>query len=487
MCRALVAAVLLASAHASAQPADPYAPAPAAPADPYGPPKPNPYPGTKKKTPATPAPAPPAPIDNTTTLDPYETRKPAPPAPPPQLPIPPSSPPEDSVLAEQIAQSLVARAQELYDARVFVDAKQLALEALQQSPKGAAGEHARYLVRLANKQLGLPDQPLPGDTIQINATAVDEPDDKVKIENDPLPAQPERPDWQVASRVHGALYFGLLGTTIGSFLTKDNPENGAIPVGLGAAIGGALVAPVIEDKLGWSEAQMRTVGSGTAWGGVIGGFFGDAVKKDGTNARHVLVGASVGSTIGGLAGAGIASQKRFTHGDVALVDTFAGIGAVGGLTLGMLMQPAEGEAYSVNAIVGATAGYVTGFIAAPLTDTTPKRMSRVMFASALGGSVPFLLYAAIYDDSSDSDERAVGFLSTTGLVLGAYIGFRLTRGMADGTDTHDGKRKKDPNELGLVHRHADGQWALGTLGVQPLSPLLAPQPGAHVPLVGGSW
>ncbi|MFN0245748.1 MAG: hypothetical protein ACKV2T_02495 [Kofleriaceae bacterium] len=471
---ALVAAVVLASAPTSAQPADPYAPAPAAPADPYGPPKPNPYPGAKNKAPG--------PIDNSTTLDPYTPDVPA-----PKPPMPPSAPPglDDSVLAEQIAQSLVARAQELYDARVFVDAKQLALEALQQSANGAAGEHARYLVRLANKQLGLPDQPLPGDTIKIDA-AVEE-DDKVKIEDVPLPPQPERPDWQVASRVHAALYFGLLGTTIGSFISKDNPENGAIPVGLGAAIGGALVAPVIEDRLGWTEAQMRTVGSGTAWGGVVGGFFGDAVKKSGTKARHVLVGASIGSTIGGLAGVGVASQKRFTRGDVALVDTFAGIGALGGLTLGMLMQPAEGEAYSVNAIVGATAGWVTGFIAGPLTDTTPKRMSRVMFASALGGSVPFLLYAAIYDDTSDSDERAVGFLSTTGLVLGAYVGFRLTRGMANGTDTHDGTRKKDADELGLFHRHADGHWALGTLGVHPLSPLLAPQPGAHVPLVGGSW
>ena len=47
-------------------------------------------------------------------LDPYAT-----PAPPPGA--------EDPVLAEQIAQALVHRAQELYDARVYVDAKQLAV------------------------------------------------------------------------------------------------------------------------------------------------------------------------------------------------------------------------------------------------------------------------------------------------------------------------------------------------------------------------
>ncbi len=495
MRRVFVAAVLFASAVASAQPADPYGPPPAAPSDPYAPPTPapNPYdtprppPGTKAPPGKKPPPGTKAPIDTTTTLDPYDTRKPAPPPATPPLPIPPSTPPSDPVLAEQIAQSLVARAQELYDARVFVDAKQLALEALQQSPKGAAGEHARYLVRLANKQLGLPDQPLPGDTIKINATAVEE-DDKVVVDNEqPLPAQPERPDSQLASRVHGAMYFGLLGATIGSFFSDENPENGAIPVGLGGAVGGALLAPVIENRLGWTEAQMRTVGSGSAWGGVIGAFMGDAVKRSGTTGRQVLVGASIGSTAGGLVGAAVASQRRFTRGDVALVDTLSGIGAVGGLTLGMLMQPAEGEAYSVNAIIGATAGWLTGFIAAPLTDTTPRRMTRVLGASAIGGAAPFLLYAAMYDDGSHADERTVGFLSTAGLIVGAYVGFRLTRGMADGTDTHDGKRAKDPDEIGLVHRHASGEWALGTLGVQPLSPILAPQPGMQVPLVGGTW
>lgn len=475
-CVQLAIAVLVSSAIASAQPADPYAPPPAGPTDPYAPTAPAPKPAARPA---------PAPLDPGTTLDPYGTRKPATPTPAPPLPIPPSTPPSDPVLAEQIAQSLVARAQELYDARVFVDAKQLALEALQQSPKGVAGEHARHLVRLSNKQLGLPDQPLPGDPIQVSATAVD--DDDVQIQNEPLPPQPERPDRQVASRVHGALYLGLVGATIGSFFSKDSPENGAVPVGLGAAIGGALLAPVIEDKLGWTEAQMRTVGSGTVWGGVIGGFMGDAVKKHGTNGRHVLTGASIGSTIGGLVGVGVASKERFTRGDVALVDTFAGIGAVGGLTLGMLMQPAEGEAYSVNAIVGATAGWLTGFIAGPLTDTTPRRMSRVLGASAVGGAAPFLLYALLYDEASTADERTVGFLSTAGLVVGAYVGFRLTRGMADGTDTHDGKRSKDPDAIALVHRHASGQWALGTLGVRPLSPLLAPEPGAHVPLLGGIW
>src|SRR5690606_26528065 len=118
------------------------------------------------------------------------------------------------------------------------------------------------------------------------------------------------------------------------------------------------------------------------------------------------------------------------------VDTLAGIGTVGGLTMGMLMQPAQPEAYAVNSIIGAAGGVIAGIVAAPNTNTTPRRMLRVAGLSAAGGAVPFLLYGAIYDSGSKADERVVGLLSSVGLVGGAYLGFRLTRGMDEGLDVH---------------------------------------------------
>ena len=66
--------------------------------------------------------------------------------------------------------------------------------------------------------------------------------------------------------------------------------------------------------------------------------------------------------------------------------------------------------------------------------------------SALGGAVPFLLYAAIHDSHSRVDERVVGLLSTGGLVGGAYLGFRITRGMDEGRQdigTQDRGRRPD--------------------------------------------
>jgi hypothetical protein len=217
--------------------------------------------------------------------------------------------------------------------------------------------------------------------------------------------------------------------------------------------------------------------------------FGDVVTQ-GTTGREVLVSASIGSTLAGLGGYAYMRTTKLTRGDVALVDTLAGIGAVGGLTLGMVMQPAQSEAYSLNAVIGIAGGVAVGLIAAPRTNTTPRRMLRVAGLAAAGGAAPFLLYAAIHTSSSTADERVTGLLSTGGLVVGAYLGFRFTRGMDDGLDTLDGKPKKevvDDAPIALVGRSSAGRWGLGGLGVQPLSPALAPQHGIALQLVGAAF
>jgi hypothetical protein len=220
---------------------------------------------------------------------------------------------------------------------------------------------------------------------------------------------------------------------------------------------------------------------------VVGGLFGDIGKTEGTSSRQVLVGASIGATIGGGAGVLLARENRYTPGDIALVDTLAGIGAVGGLTLGMLMQPAEGEAYSLNSAFGAAGGVVVGLIAAPQTNTTPRRMLRVAGLAAAGGAVPFLLYAAAYDKEGHGDERLVGGLSSIGLVAGAIIGFRLTRGMDRDKDQSPRKSPENDAPASLITRSSVGDWSLGTIAVQPLSPTLSPQRGMAFPVVGAAW
>jgi len=450
----------LCPAAALAQPVDPYAPS---------------------KQPATPvpiAPLPPTPTPTPTPPPPKPT-----PTPPPDDANSGAKPSDDPVLAEQVAQQLVARAQELYDARVFPDAKQLAVEALVRSPKGAAAEHAHFLIHAVNQQLGISEEEKP----KIDLTPIEDP----TLKHDKIPAdQPLDTDAQnrrFATSVHGGIYAGLLGAMVGSFFSDDNPAAGAVAVGLAAGVAGGVYLPKLTEKLDMSEAQIRTAGSASVWGGVIGGFFGDAVTRRHTDGREVLVGATIGATLG-LAGGYLGSrQNQLTRGDVALVDTFAGIGALGGLTAGMLMQPAQKDAYAVNSIVGTSVGIVAGLVAAPQTNTTQRRMLRVAGLSLAGGAVPFLLYAAIRSKTSTADERVTGALSTAGLVGGAWLGFYLTDGMDEGLDTLDGKKPVEDAPPSVVGRNSDGHWGLAGLGVQPLSPVLSPQPGMAVSLVGASF
>jgi hypothetical protein len=420
-------------------------------------------------------------------------------------PTDPGTPqPPDFVLAEQIAEQLVARAQELLDARIWLDAKQLAVEALVKSPKGNAADRARYIIRVVNQQLDIKEDPPP------TPPSVVKPHDDVDLSpidgsqappldprRDPPPSEPgpQERDGELAARVHGALYVGVLGATIGAFAGGDRPVAVAVPVGIVTGLGAGLLAPRLTRWLGWDEAQIRTAGSLSAWGGVMGSMFGTAVTgadesatmPSKPTARGVLLGASVGSTLGLAGGAYFAHERRLTRGDVALVDTLAGIGAVGGLTIGMLMQPAQPEAYAVNALLGTAGGVVIGLIAAPQTQTTPGRMLRVAGVAAAGGAIPFLLYAVIADSSTSADERVVGFLSSAGLVGGAYLGFRLTSDFEVGQDVHD-RKATDDAPAALFGRHSDGTWSFGGLGVQQLSSRLAThQRGLTFTLVGATF
>jgi len=401
------------------------------------------------------------------------------------------------VLNEQVAEQLVARAQELLDAKIYVDAKQLAVEAVVKSPKGTAAERARYIIKLVNAQLGIKDDPPPTPPSEVKA--VEATPDTAPISDptafdpsrDPVPQQhePEGSDGRTAATVHGAFYGGLLGATIGAYIGQDHAASVAVPVGIATGVGGGLLARTLVRKYDWDDAQVRTTGSMNLWGGVIGGLFGDAVSGAGAGSpsgKGVMLGASIGSTVGLVAGGALAKNHRMTSGDVALVDTLAGIGTVGGLTMGMLMQPAQPEAYAVNSLVGAAGGIIAGVVAGPNTNTTPRRMLRVAGLAVAGGALPFLLYAGIRDSGTDNDEQVVGLLSSAGLVGGAYLGFRLTRGMDAGLDVH-APRVDDAPPAALA-RNSDGSWTVGGLGMTPLSSKLSRgTSGMTFTLLGGRW
>ena len=402
-------------------------------------------------------------------------------APAPQDPYA-GAPQQDPVLAEQIAAQLVARAQELLDAKIYVDAKQLAVEALVESPKGAAAEHARAIIKQVNQQLGIVEEepaPEPKPTPHPVAEPAKKPAEPAVVET----GHPGK----AAAYVHGAFYGGVVGAAVGSLFDTRHPAKGAIPVGIGLAIAGGLGAPRLAEHWHADEAQVRTIGSGSLWGAVIGAFFADVVT--GANGGHatgssVLVGGGIGATVGLGGGIYMAKEQPMTRGDVALVDTLAGIGTVGGLTIGMLMQPAQPEAYSLNAVLGAAGGVIAGIIAAPDTNTTPGRMVRVAGLAALGGGLPLTILAA--GPHSSGVQRAAGALSTIGLVGGAWLGFYLTRDFEAGKDVPDTLKPGDAPPA-VIGRDSDGRWHLGGLALQPLSPQLSTQSGMSMTVLGGTF
>src|SRR5262245_42024549 len=160
-----VAALAPMAGVASAQPIDPYK-------QPTPPSQPNPpAPGPAPQPPAAPAPAAPRPVAPTppapdTPQDPYAASGPA----APSLP--------DPVLAERVAHALVNRAQELLDERSFLDAKQLAVEALVGSPRGASADRARSIIHAVNQQLGIQEdtpRPEPKPQDDVDTTPIRDP------------------------------------------------------------------------------------------------------------------------------------------------------------------------------------------------------------------------------------------------------------------------------------------------------------------------
>ncbi len=417
-------------------------------------------------------------------VDPYA-------APPPVAVPPPSTwtpaPPvtgTDPQLADQIAASLVTRAQELFEAKIYLDAKQLAVEALVKAPNGPSAARAKAIIKASNAALGIIDQPAPSSEVSPTLRPVPQ---EVPA---PQPADLGRPS-KAAAMTQGALFGASLGGMIGTLAMSDHQASGAALFGIPFGVAGAFIAPELARKFDADEAQVLTLGAGNTWGGVIGGMIGATVEGGNggqVTAAGVFVGSTIGATLGTLGTIGMAKDHQLTAGDTTLIDTFAGVGTLGGLTVGMLMQPPQREAYTLNAALGAAAGIVTGYVAAPLTNTTPRRMVRVAGVALAGGAIPFLLYAAAHDSAGDWDERLVGGLSTLGLIGGTWLGFYLTREVDVGLDVNT-KLKADPDDApaAMLGRSSRGRWALGGVAIQPLDRRLAPQPGMALSLVGASF
>ena len=473
MRRAALIAMLSAAAPAmaQAQPMDPYAP-PKSAAPPKAPKAPKAKPKTPPAGPVDPygdAPAVPAgpqdpyggaPATPPGPQDPYAqptAPAPTPPAPTPPTPAPPPAPVADqpSDIDEAVAAALVTRAHHLIDVQAWADAKQLAVESLVRSPNGASAADAKEIVRVANQHLGIVDEPPkppePVDTTTKPVTTPTEPGVAAHAE-----VETRGTTVLTGYGIAGGAMLGLGVVGAGDGVSGAGADTaGAI---IGGLAGGGL-AYWLGDSHDVTFTQARTVGSGMTWGALEFAFLTDAVGGTNVHTTHdeITVGSSIGLALGTLGGIAYAKDGSLSAGDVTLVDSFAGMGVIGGYTVGEIMQPYASEAYSLNAAIGAAAGVAVGLYLAPDTEISSARMLRVDGVAAAGAAAPWLIYAAVRSPDTHADERVFGLLSTAGLLGGLWLGFHWTR---------------DYDEKHLASEH-DKKLELGALSIRPPTTPLA--------------
>ena len=518
---ALAVAVAMAESPVAAQPLDPYGEAPAAkaekaPAEKKGKAK-GKGKGKGKKAAAAEGPQDPyadaAPKANADApQDPYaEPAKPAPAAQPAPVPAPAPAaaspggdglrdPYEAEVAAarevnDAVAAALVERARELFDARAYADARQLAAEALVRSADGPSSSEAKEILRLSSRQLGIqepteaelsppadaPPAAVAGDRSPGADAAID------PYANEPRVVSAAPAARRLSGRGTLAFYGVASGAVLGLGLAGglSDGDDAAMTIGLlgGGALGG-VSALWLAGKYQPTVAQARTVGSAATWGGLTFGLMADVFEVGGTTGSDVALGAALGTGAGLAAGTLIARNDLLTAGDVTLVDSLATWGMVGGLTLGVSMQPYRNEAYSLNAALGAASGVAIGLLASSRVELSTRRLVAVDMWALGGAAAPWLLYALAADDNTDSDEQLFGLLSTAGLVGGAWLGFRFTRNM-----DRDGRDRASDAPMALLRRGGDGAWSLGGVSLRPAAGPLGPALGrsALVDLVGARF
>jgi hypothetical protein len=225
-----------------------------------------------------------------------------------------------------------------------------------------------------------------------------------------------------------------------------------------------------------TPGQVAAAMSAGTWGAFDIGLMTDVFGIGSTETNHVYAGVAVGGLLGFGAGALYAYSSEPSEGDISVMNSLGMYGAGMGLLLGVAIDPPTGEAYSLQAVLGSTAGLAAGWFLSRYVETTRRRMLFVDVGAAAGAAVPWaLLYPLIADGGTNNDEQVAGALSTATLAAGAVAAWLLTRDEGRGSTQAPAA---DAAPLAILRRTDAGQWSLGAPLVRPMSdPELAPPNG----------
>lgn len=434
------------------------------------------------------------------------------------------APPSDprKAIDEAVALALFERSKLLFERGDYANAKTLLGESLERSVRGPVSRDALLYLQRCNAELGIPDPnhgappelkdapsavevPLDpyggaGETDILDPYGTETldpyelPPDSDAGEEVPEPAVYDADGWSEAD-VNAARrtlmgYGALYGFTTGFAVAESGDESDHLAagfVGAGAGLAGAYLLTRGEIL---SAGEMAGVAWGGLWGGTSVALMADlATGIDSSDPADILWSASLGGLLGSGAG-WLASRKLDpSPGDVALVGSLSVYGMMSGLLVGVGMDPPESEAYSLNMLMGTAIGVAAGLYAANRLEVSRRRMLWVDIGATVGALAPWVIvYPLIADGESDTAVQATGWISTLGLLGGAYLAWRGTSDMDDRALRVD--RKQIAGVPALLQRGEDGAWGVGMLSLRPagytqLAPATAR--GWSIDLVGGRF
>ncbi|HYU16118.1 MAG TPA: hypothetical protein VEL05_08610, partial [Candidatus Acidoferrum sp.] len=371
-----------------------------------------------------------------------------------------------------VAQALYRRGVELYRRGAPADAKTLFIESLERSPSGRAAGEALRMLRATNRRLGVanlddgrPTAPSQEGVLDpygagAPATGGEDPlDPYAGASRKAAPAgggagpvdEPEEPEADLATTLSRPVVIGWSGAV--GFLAgmaAAGPENdagkladGAVIAGLVGAAGGVGLSYWLTRSAELTAGQSAAIASGATWGATMSGLLGDATGRQ-SAANDVWKYVAAGGLVGLGGGVLYARMARPSEGDIALTNSLAGYGAAAGLFIAAGIDPPAGEAFSLNALFGSTAGIAAGLFLAPRIEVSRRRTLFLDLGALAGAAAVWALaYPPLYDGNSHADEQVAGWASTLTMGGGVALAWFFTRGM-DTPDAPLARRKQRP-------------------------------------------
>jgi hypothetical protein len=385
-----------------------------------------------------------------------------------------------------VAEALYRRGVALYESGDYAHAVELLSEALERKPDGRHAGEARELLRKAREKI--PSVNAPSDDGPLDPYA-GKPAEDHPVDPYGQSKQPPSDDGLAAAELADArrqllFWGGVLGLNAG--LAIIGPEDNRGLVGPGAIIAG-LVGAGVGIGLGYAgerflslrPGQIGAVTSGGFWSTYTLALFGDVVTGSSTHANDLFRYGAAGAAVGTGAGLFYALKAEPSRDEIAIVNSMGFYATTLGFLLGVAMNPARTEAYSLNAAVGAVAGVTVGVLVAPRIELPRRRSLMIDLGAVAGGALPWILLYPFIADSGDGAAQITGALSMVTLAAGAVSAFFLTRGESDGVA--EGSQQK-MSAYGfvpaLLQRSADGGWSVSAPVPRPLWSLQAEQPGS---------